>query len=81
MAKVVINIKTYTDYSTYTFSTGFVMIPEEFHPFWINRRQFQVQNDKMKDFITFLLLEGAEIYYRYSRNDDWTPLKAQRIYK
>lgn len=81
MLKILINIKTYANYSTYTVNRGFLMIPEEFRPFWINQRQFQIQNNKMKDFITFLLLEGAEIYYRYNRNADWTPLKDPREYK
>ena len=30
-----------------------------------------IQNDVAKDFIEFLKENDAEIFYRYSREDDW----------
>lgn len=69
---VYINIKAYTDYSTYIFQEGFIKIPDKFNPYWKNSRQCMIQNNIAKDFIDFLKENKAEIYYRYSRKDDWT---------
>lgn len=74
---VYINIKAYTDYSTYIFQEGFIKIPDKFNPYWLNKRQCMIQNDVAKDFIEFLKENDAEIFYRYSREDDWT----EYIYK
>lgn len=74
---VYINIKAYIDYSTYIFQEGFIKIPDKFNPYWLNKRQFMIQNDVAKDFIEFLKENDAEIFYRYSREDDWT----EYIYK
>lgn len=75
--RVLINVKLYTNYSTFTISKGFIKIPNKFDPYWLNKRQCIIQNDVAKDFIEFLKENDAEIFYRYSREDDWT----EYIYK
>lgn len=70
--RILINVKPYTNYSTYSVNKGFIKIPNKFAPYWLNKRQCIIQNNVAKDFIDFLKENKAEIYYRYSRKDDWT---------
>lgn len=70
--RILINVKPYTNYSTYTVNKGFIKIPNRFAPYWLNKRQCMIENDVAKDFIEFLKENDAEILYRYSRKDDWT---------
>lgn len=70
--RIFINVKPNTNYSTYTVNRGFIKIPSKFDPFWLNKRQCMIENAVAKDFIEFLKENNAEIFYRYSRKDDWT---------
>lgn len=70
--RILINVKPYTNYSTYTVNSGFIKIPNKFAPYWLNKRQCIIENDVAKYFIEFLKENDAEIFYRYSREDDWT---------
>lgn len=69
--RILINVKTDTNYSTFTINKGFIKIPNKFDPYWLNKRQCIIQNNVAKDFIEFLKENDAEIFYRYSREDDW----------
>lgn len=73
MLKIYINLKKYAEYSTFTINKGFIKIPSKFQSIcWINRRQFQIADKEAREFIEYLKENNAEIFYRYSREDDWT---------
>ena len=76
MTKVLINVKKYAEYSTYTVNKGFIKIPSEFKPLWWNSsRQFTILNSQAKKFIEYLKENNVEIYYRYARCEDWEKLE------
>lgn len=81
MTQIYINLEFSKEQAIINISKGFIKFPKEMYPKnWLNNKQFVCSNEELDEYVNFFRDQEANIYFRRSKEEDWTPITYQEFY-